>query len=128
MERAAKTLAAWGLDLDVIVTSPLLRAKQTAAIVAEQFRLRDRLVEDARLGGGFGPVILADVLAEHGAANAVMLVGHEPAMSRIVGQIVGGAAVEFKPASLACIELALPSSAHGTLNWLIPADVLALKS
>ena len=128
VERAAKALAAWGLDLDVIVTSPLLRAQQTAAIVAEGLRFGGRIVEDARLGGGFGPVVLADVLAVHGAANAVMLVGHEPALSRIVGQLVGGGNVEFKPASLACVELAQPWSDRGTLNWLIPAEVFALKS
>jgi phosphohistidine phosphatase len=126
MTQAAKALAALRLDVDVIVTSPLVRAKETAAIVAKRLKLQDRLVEDARLGGGFGLRELGEILTEHRAAGAVMLVGHEPSMSRIVGEMVGGADVEFKPGSLACVDVPEPASLRGALLWLIPAKVLAL--
>lgn len=126
MTRAAKTIAALRLKLDVIVTSPLVRAKQTATIVAKRLKLEDRLLADARLGGGFGVGALAEVLAEHRAAEAVMLVGHEPDMSRTVGELVGGATIDFKPGSLACVNVPEPASLEGELLWLIPAKVLAL--
>ena len=127
MRRAAKAMAALRLEIDVIVTSPLLRAKQTAAIIAKELQLHDRLVEDERLGGEFGPDRLADILAEHRRANAVMLVGHEPGMSRTIGHLVGGAGIEFKKGSLACVNVPNPSILQGELVWLIPAKVLALK-
>jgi phosphohistidine phosphatase len=126
MTQAAKALAALPLKVDVIVTSPLVRAVQTATIVAKRLKLEDRLVEDARLGGGFGLSELAQVLAEHRTADALMLVGHEPSMSRIAGELIGGANVDFKPGSLACVDVPEPASLQGTLLWLVPATVLAL--
>ena len=124
MERAAKALGELSLDVDAIVTSPLLRAQQTAAILARRLRCEERLVADPRVGGGFGPRALTEILIEHGEAGAVMLVGHEPAMSRIVADIVGGT-VEFKPGTIARIDLPRPTSVHGTLAWRPPAKVLA---
>jgi phosphohistidine phosphatase len=124
--RAAKTIDGLRLNLDVIVTSPLVRAKQTATIVAKRLKLQDHLVEDERLGGGFGLSYLAELLAEHRAADAVMLVGHEPGMSRTVGEMVGGANIDFKPGSLASVDVPDPATLSGTLVWLVPAKVLAL--
>jgi phosphohistidine phosphatase len=126
LTEAAKTIATLKLDIDVIVTSPLLRAKQTAAIVAKRLKLQDRLLEDARLGGGFGMSQLGQILAEHAADDGVLLVGHEPAMSRIVGELIGAAEVDFKPGTLACVNVPEPASLRGTLLWLVPAKVLAL--
>lgn len=126
MTRAAKTFAALRPEIDVIVTSPLLRAKQTAKILAKRLALDDRLVEDARLGGGFGMTALGEILAEHASADGIVLVGHEPAMSRTVGELVGSADVEFKPGSVACVQLPDPASLRGTLLWLVPAKILAL--
>ncbi len=124
--RSAKTIAELGLAVDVIVSSPLVRAKQTATIVAERLKLEDRLIEDERLGGGFGLNYLAELLAEHHTAGAIMLVGHEPGVSRTVGEIVGGADIDFKPGSLACVNVLDPIKLVGALAWLIPAKVMAL--
>ena len=124
--RAAKTFAALHPNVDAIVTSPLVRAKQTATIVAKRLKLQDRLVEDERLGGGFGLSSLAEVLAEHRAAEAVMLVGHEPGMSRTVCEIVGGDRIAFKPGTLACVNVPNPATLAGELFWLVTAKILAL--
>jgi phosphohistidine phosphatase len=126
MTLAAKTIAALRLDVEIIITSPLIRAKQTATIVAKRLKLEDRLVEDERLAGGFGSSELAEILAEHRTADAVLLVGHEPGLSRIIGELVGGANIDFKPGSLACVNVPDPASLVGTLVWLVPAKVLAL--
>lgn len=126
MTRAAKTFALLHPEIDVVVTSPLLRAKQTAKTLAKRLELDDRLVEDARLGGGFGMAALAEILAEHAAADGLVLVGHEPAMSRTVGELVGSADIEFKPGSVACVRIPDPANLRGTLLWLAPAKILAL--
>ncbi|MEO6835252.1 MAG: histidine phosphatase family protein [Candidatus Tumulicola sp.] len=126
MGREAKTIAELDLNLDVIVTSPLERAKQTAAIVAEKLKLQDRLVEDSRLGLGFEPSRLGEVLRAHPGAGAMLLVGHEPGMSLTIGRVVGGARIDFKKGSLACVSFTDPSSLTGELAWLVPPKLLAL--
>lgn len=126
MARQAKAMAKLSLALDVIVTSPLVRAKQTSKIVAEGLKVRDGLVEDERLGLDFDPSRLAGVLKEYRSANAVMLVGHEPSMSETIGHLIGGARIDLKKGALACVDVPDPSSLEGELVWLVPPKVLLL--
>jgi phosphohistidine phosphatase len=125
MGREAKTIDDLALDLDCIVTSPLVRARQTAEIVAQRLGLRKKLVEDERLAGGFNAERLAEILQAHADADALMLVGHEPTMSATIGRLIGGAHIELKKGALACVEIADPASPRGTLLALIPPKVLA---
>jgi phosphohistidine phosphatase len=124
MEREAVAIDDLSLDLEAIVTSPLLRAKQTAQIVADRLGLRGDLLEDERLAGGFGIERLSEILTPHGNAKAIMLVGHEPSMSATVGRLVGDAGIELKKGALAGVTLADASSTNGTLICLIPPKVL----
>ena len=126
MAREAKTIAALCLDLDCIVTSPLVRARQTAEIVADRLGLRARLFEDERLGLGLNVASLLDILHEHPNAGAILLVGHEPSLSTTVGRLAGGADVEVKKGALACIEMNGGPAPRGRLTALIPPKVLAL--
>jgi phosphohistidine phosphatase len=125
MEREAKAIAEVTLGIEAIVTSPLVRARQTAEIVAGALGLRDALVDDERLGVGFGLELLAPVIASQREVEALMLVGHEPSFSATVGQLVGKARVEIKKGAVAGVELARASATHGTLICLIPPKVLA---
>ena len=125
MEREAETIEELDLELEIIITSPLVRAKQTAEIVAKKLKMKDRLVEDHDLGLDFTFERLRDILAGHRDKKAIMLVGHEPSMSRTIGQLVGGAKIELKKGGLAFVELASPSSGTGELVWLVPPKILA---
>src|SRR5579863_9842177 len=124
MEREARAIADLDLDVDTIVTSPLLRARQTAEIVADRLRIGDGLVEDARVAHGFDADSVAAMLHEHDRAASVMFVGHEPSMSAAVGRLIGGASIELKKGGLAGVELDDPA-AGGTLICLIPPKILA---
>jgi phosphohistidine phosphatase len=126
MAREAATIARLGLDLDLILTSPLVRAYQTAEIVAQELNLVDKLVKDERLGLDFGPEKLALILQTYSIASALMLVGHEPSFSETIGDLIGGGSVECKKGSLARVNLPNPMSLQGDLVWLIPPKVLAL--
>lgn len=126
MEREAKGMRQLGIALDIIVTSPLVRAQQTAAIVADELKMRDRLTEDDSLGPGFDLDRLADVLRAHRNVNALMVVGHEPSMSATIGRLIGGAAIDFKKGSLARVDLPDPSQLAGELEWLLPPRILVL--
>ncbi len=66
MRREAKALRALGLAPDVIVTSPLARARRTAELVADGLGLGGRVVVDDRLAPGFDVRRLEQVLAAHG--------------------------------------------------------------
>jgi len=124
MLREARSIAQLVPGLDRIVTSPLVRARQTAEIVAAALKIPDRLVEDERLGAGFDLDRLASILRAHEDARALMLVGHEPAMSATIGRLIGGADVELKKGSLARVDLPDSSRLAGELILLVPPKVL----
>ncbi len=124
MEREAKAIDDLSLELDSIVTSPLLRAKQTAEIVAARLGLCDKLAEDQRLDDGFSLERLGAILADHPDSEAIMLVGHEPSMSATIGRAIGGASIELKKAALAGVEFTNSGSRSGTLFSLLPPKIL----
>lgn len=125
MEREAKAIAQLELELDLIVTSPHKRAKETAQIVAERLHLNDRVVEDDRLGANFDAARLSLLVRDHGDAQRVMLVGHEPDFSRTIEHLIGGGSVELKKGGLARVDIADPAVPSGDLVWLIPPKLLA---
>jgi phosphohistidine phosphatase len=126
MALEAEAIKRLDLALDRVVTSPLVRAKQTAAIVADALQLRDTLVEDERLGANFSFQQLAHVLHAHAKARSLMLVGHEPSLSATIGRLIGGAAVNIKKGCLARVDLTGSSELKGRLMWLAPPRVLLL--
>jgi phosphohistidine phosphatase len=121
--REAKALADLKPEIDAIVSSPLVRARQTAEIVAKELGLRDALHLDERVGLGFSAAQLEAVLRDYPTAQ-VMLVGHEPSMSLTVGELIGGGDVDFKKGALACVELTRESPLRGRLLWLAPPKLL----
>ena len=93
---AGKALKALGVELDVCLASPMVRARQTAELACEA--LGTTVQEDDRLAGGdFDPLELA---AGHGE---VMLVGHEPDFSSAVA-LATGSRVRMKKGGIAAID------------------------
>ena len=126
MVRQAAAMARLGLEVDLIMTSPLLRARQTADIVASKLKVLDKLVQDKRLGPGFGPGHLADILGSSSGAKALMLVGHEPDMSETISFLIGGGRVLMKKGGLARVDICSVTELRGELIWLIPPAVMVL--
>jgi phosphohistidine phosphatase len=93
---AGLALAALGVRLDACLTSPKLRARDTARIATEALDVEVTEAEALR-GGDFDPAELA------AGFDDVLLVGHEPDFSRAV-QATTGARVEIKKGGLAAIE------------------------
>ncbi len=93
---AGKALKALGMELDLCLTSPKVRARQTAELACEA--LGCPVEEDDRLAGGdFDPLELAAGRGE------VMLVGHEPDFSGAVA-LVTGSRVKMKKGGIAAID------------------------
>ncbi len=122
MQREAAGIKALKLPVARILTSPLTRAQQTAAIVAETLGVP--LAEDERLAPGFGAPALRGILQAHRKTTGLMLVGHEPDFSETIGQITGGSHVILKKGGLAVVELDDSDSLHGSLACLLPPKVL----
>ena len=124
MERLSAAVASWGVIVDRVLYSPLVRAQQTARIIARAFATLGALEQDDRLAPGFGPQELRAVLKEHRKAERLLLVGHEPDFSRVISSCVGGGRIEMKTGSLACVELDRREEPSGTLRWLVASAVL----
>jgi phosphohistidine phosphatase len=126
MAREADFIAQLDLGIDVILTSPLVRAYQTAEIVAERLNMLDLLTIDERLEPGFGPQDLAEILEGYPDADEIMLVGHEPDFSETISYLIGGGNILCKKGSLARVDLVDAGPMAGELVWLIPPKALIL--
>jgi phosphohistidine phosphatase SixA len=122
MERAARGMAALGVRADAIVTSPLTRCRQTAEIVAAAIGGAPR--DDARLRPGADLDAVADLLLEHPDAGAVLLCGHQPDLSDLVGDLTGGGRAEFRKGTLAVLDLEAARPRGGRLRALYPPSAL----
>ncbi len=123
MGREAKAIRKLDLKLDAILTSPLDRAKETAAIVASELKMASK--EDDRLGGDFDVPALEAILQGCADLKTLMLVGHEPSMSSVIGRLIGVARIDLKKGGLACVELPDASTMTGELLSLIPPRILS---
>jgi phosphohistidine phosphatase len=93
---AGAALAALGVEIDVCLTSPKVRALETAQLACEPLGVEPEVTEALR-GGDFDPEELA------AGRGTVLLVGHEPDFSRAI-QLATGGAVAMKKGGLAAID------------------------
>ncbi len=123
VQREAANIAQLGLSFDAIITSPYVRTKQTAEIVAKELGMTDKLVQDGRLEYGFGRKKLRKLLGDHADAQTLLLVGHEPDFSILIRKLTGGRVVLDK-GGVAKITLSDDDTLKGELHWLLQPDVL----
>jgi phosphohistidine phosphatase len=126
MALEARTMRRLELGVDRVITSPLLRARQTAEIVAVELKRKDRLVTDSRLGLDFEPERLAEILRDNQDVHDLMLVGHEPSMSATIGRLIGGGRIELKKGGLVRTDVPDPAQLSGEMEWLLPPRALLL--
>jgi phosphohistidine phosphatase len=128
MNEAAHGLRALGCIPDVILTSPLPRAKQTADILV-QFLGKQIPLEliDALGPSGAHPDVYKEI-RRHEKAESVMLVGHQPSLGEIAGEIAWGSPehyVELKKGGACAIEVeGLTPVPRGSMLWLVTPSIL----
>lgn len=119
-------LAELDVRLDCVLTSPLLRAAQTAEILASGLECAAPLVtvEALRPGGRYDTLLAA--LGRLGDVRSVALVGHMPSIGQMAARLVGASEpLAFKKGAVCCIETtALPPSDAGQLRWFMPPRAL----
>ena len=122
MRAAARGMRALGIAPDLLLSSPLVRAAETAQIVGDELGLQP--LEAPELAPGCSVERLQALMAQHSHIQRIMVVGHEPDLSGIVAALTGGSQVAMKKGMLAAVELPADSTLDGTLLWLLPPRVL----
>lgn len=123
--RAARGLARIEPRPDVLLTSPLPRARQTAEIAAQAWGKVKAKKADVLAGGSFAEI--AGILDKLPRDITVAVVGHEPDVSELLAAILGSkdtAAFAFKKGGVAAVEVAGPLGQGGALIWAMPPRLL----
>lgn len=126
MRKEARGLARLGVALDVVLSSPLVRARQTAELVAAGLDPKPSLVTvDSLAPDGSYAAIVSD-LEKHARKTRIALVGHEPAIGELAARLIGSRhALEFKKGAVCRIDVEeLPPVGPGDLRWLLTPKIL----
>jgi phosphohistidine phosphatase len=130
LRKAVRGLSRIGVAIDVVLTSPLVRARQTADIVAGGLDPRPSIVNvDSLAPAGSYAAVLAD-LEKHSRKCRLALVGHEPMMGELAARLVGSRhPIEFKKGGVCRIDVeTLPPAGPADLRWMLTPKILrALK-
>ena len=111
---------------EVIVTSPVVRAVQTAEIVAKELEMGAPVVESF-LACGMTNETAFDALSAYKELHSVMFVGHEPDFSNFVAAALGAAAascINLRKASLTQLQFSKTKAGAATLEFFIPVRYL----
>lgn len=127
MREAAQGLKRLQISFDLIASSPLIRARQTAEIVAEALKFRQPLDEWHELvpEGAVDDVLRR--LHDFRECKSVLLVGHQPSIGCIASYLVFGDArvsLPFKKGALFCVQANDPPPWAGELLWMLPSRML----
>jgi phosphohistidine phosphatase len=126
LRKSARGLVRLGVDFDVILTSPFVRARQTADVVASVYDPRPHIVTAESLAPGGAYHALIAELEKQARRTRIALVGHEPGLGELAARLAGSRhPLEFKKGALCRIDVeALPPTGPGTLRWLLTPRIM----
>jgi phosphohistidine phosphatase len=124
--RAVKGLATLEPRIDLVLTSSLVRARQTADILVNLLPSKPKVEETAALEPGASFEALKQALASRGPIAGIALVGHEPGIGELAARLLGTRSpIPFKKGAICLIEVeTLPLVGAGTLVWFLPPRAL----
>src|SRR5262245_6900826 len=124
--KAVAGLAALGVQIDLVLTSPLVRCRQTAEILADGLPGRPRVeVLDALAPGGGHSAVIAET-ARVAKRPRLALVGHEPDIGHLASKLLGiRRPLEFRKGAVCRIDVdGLPPGGPGHLSWFATSRML----
>ncbi len=121
MQIEARAMKRLGVKIDTLLTSPFVRARQTAAIIAEV--LGHEAISEPLLASGMAPQALSPLLERY-SGQRIMIVGHEPDLSSTISWMIGGGSISMKKGALALVELPDDQELDGILLWLAAPKLL----
>jgi phosphohistidine phosphatase len=130
LRKQSRGLARLGVVIDTVLTSPLVRTRQTAEIVAAAFEPKPHVVSVESLAPcGAHAANLADI-EKHAKKARIAIVGHEPGIGELAARLIGTRhAIAFKKGAVCRIDVdVLPPAGPGELRWfLTPRALRAIK-
>jgi phosphohistidine phosphatase len=115
----------FGFKPNVVVSSPLVRARETATITRKKLGIKSGVVVDECLHGDKKPADVFAFLTKFKKTDRLVLVSHMPLIFELLYDMIGGRAeVELLNGSIACVQFkGLASRGKGKLVWLVPPPV-----
>lgn len=127
MKRIAAALKDLGAAPDLIVSSPYVRASQTAAILAKELKYKEELAYSDSLVPMGEPDDMIGEINEKYTVDELMLVGHEPSLSALAGVLLAGRAdiaIDLKKGGVCCLSVDdLRYDRKAILEWLITPKI-----
>jgi phosphohistidine phosphatase len=130
MQKIAKSLKAVGLETDQIYTSPLRRARETGEIVANVLKI-PTLEEWDELKPDGSKAALYHKLARLEQSSRPILVGHEPYLTSMIGEIIGttSAKIVLKKGGVGKVRItSFTPRISGELRWLLTPKIITKMS
>jgi phosphohistidine phosphatase len=126
LRKEAKALDSLGVGFDHVITSPLVRTKQTADVFAEMLKSKPSVSQSDALAPAGTPAAVIQELGKHAKKGRIALVGHEPNIGELAARLIGARApLEFKKGAICCIEFdVLPPKGTGQLRWFVTPRIL----
>ncbi len=115
----ARMMSAINVQVDVIVSSPLKRALQTAQFVGTELGYESKVEVSPALSVGASYEAFQDLIAKYADRDGVLMVGHNPNLFKFLGRLItgnGGAGVRMRKGSVARVDM---SKHPPLLQWLI---------
>lgn len=124
---SVKGLGKLDVALDIVLTSPLERARDTATLLAAALKPKPQIEEVEALAPGGRHVAIIEAIKTHGKRHRrIAIVGHEPDLGEFAARLLGArGGVEFKKGAICLIDVdsATPGG-PGTLRWFLPPRTL----
>ena len=125
----ARALKKLGIRPDLIVSSPYIRARETAEILSKMVKYEKDLVFSDTLVPLGRPEDIVTEIAENYAVDQLVLVGHEPCLSTLLGFLIAGnpdPAILIKKGGVCCLSAAdLRRERTAVLEWLLTPKILS---
>jgi phosphohistidine phosphatase len=124
--KEVKALAGFDVDLDLVISSPLARARQTADILAQAMPSKPSVTLTDALAPAGTPSAVFQELARHMRKGRIALVGHEPNIGELAARLIGSRTpLEFKKGAICRIDFEVfPPKGQGHLRWFVPPRLL----
>ena len=134
MRKIARGLKELEKQIDLILTSPYLRATQTAEVLAKTFELdKEKVLETDYLSPtGYPDKLIDEINEKYSDVEKIALVGHEPYLSGLVSMLVAGdpdISLNLKKGGVCCLSIdKLEYGRCANLNWLLsPAQLVEIS-
>jgi phosphohistidine phosphatase len=128
MRQIAKGLRALGVGFDLILSSPYIRASETADILADVFKMKKKIAYSENLIPMGEPDLLIAEINENHTVDSLALVGHEPNLSAFVGLLAAEGAkldITIKKGGVCLLSADdLRQDRRATLEWLLTPGIL----